>query len=137
MEDGTRNYMRNKSREGFTYLELIIAIVILVPVILGLIQATAYSNKMSELARSVTTAIADASSVMENIRNTARSGLGSVTGAYPSGSAVAGYSNLTSEQIVVTYPSATADPLDITITVTWEQGGRSMTRIVKSKVTQK
>lgn len=129
--------MQNISRKGFTYLELVIAMVILVPVILGLIQATAYSNKMSSLARSVTVAIADASSVMENIRNTARNGLGSVTAAYPNGNPVAGYANLTNEQIVVTYPNPIADPLDITITVTWEQEERFMTRVLRSKVTQK
>lgn len=128
-----------KGIKGFTFIELLICIAIIIPVLLGVIGVDIYMTRAGDTSRQVINALQDANTVIERIRNTASNqGLTAVTAAYPSGQAVAGFATLTNEQVVVTYPSATADPLTITVTVTWQNSeGRNMSRALATQVTRR
>ena len=69
----------------------------------------------------------DAHRVLELMRNTSATGNfpGNVTNAYPPGGNIAGFNSLDGEQVAVTYADPTTDPLDITVTTSWREGGRS------------
>lgn len=127
-----------KANQGFTFIELLICIAIIIPVLLGAIGIDVYMMRAGQASRGVMTALQDANTVIERIRNVASNqGLNQVTATYPTGQAVAGFAGLTNEQVVVTYPSATADPLAITVTVTWQDAGRNMTRALSTQVTRR
>ncbi len=124
-------------RRGFTFIEILFAVAIVIPVLLGIIGVTVYSLRVTDSARMITTAVQDAHTVIERIRNISGNGLSQVTATYPSGQAVAGFNNLTAEQIVVTYPNAAADPLAVTVTVTWSDQNRNMSRSLWTQVTRR
>jgi len=118
-------------------MELVIVLGILMPVTLAIVAANVYTFRVSETAQGSTIAIQDAHATIERIRNTSKQGLAQVTTTFPSGAAVAGFANLPAEQVVVTYPSASADPLAITVTVTWLDRNRNMARALSTWVTQR
>lgn len=128
-----------RRRKGFTLIEVLMALLVVIPVILGTIGVNIYTYRTSETSRNTMTAVQDANTVVERIRNVASGqGLNQVVATYPSGQAVSGFANLTNEQVVVTYPSSTADPLAITITVTWQDPqGRAMSRALVTQVTRR
>ena len=131
-----KNPIKNQKR-GFTLMEVVLALAILIPAVFAIIGANHYMIRMSESSRRITTALQDAHTLIERIRNTSEQGLNQVTAAYPSGGAVAGFLNLPGEQITVTYPSASADPLAITVMVNWTDQGRAMSRSLSTQVTQR
>src|SRR3989338_8574101 len=106
-------------KKGFTLIELMIALCIVLPVLLGAIGLNVYIFRLAETSRRSTVAIQDAHTVIEQIRNTSKTNLAQVVTNYPNGQAAAGFNNLPSEQVIVTYPNASADPLAITVTVNW------------------
>lgn len=124
-------------KQGFSLIELIIAISIVVPVLLGAIGLNVYVFRMNETSRRAVVALQDAHTVIERIRNTSETSLAQVTSIYPSGQAVSGFSNLPSEQVTVTYPNASADPLAITVTVSWTDRQGPMTRSLATQVTHR
>ncbi len=128
-----------KGNTGFTFIELLICIAIIIPVLLGVFGVDIYLSRASDTSRQVMAALQDANTVIERIRNVASNqGLTQVTATYPSGQAVAGFTGLTNEQAVVTYPNAVADPLAITVTVTWQDAaGRNLTRALSTQVTRR
>lgn len=128
-----------KGKQGFTFIELLVCIAIIIPVLLGVFGVNIYLCRAGEMSRQVMTALQDANTVIERIRNVASNqGLTVVTATYPTGQAVAGFTSLTNEQVVVTYPNAVADPLAITVTVTWlDTAGRNMTRALSTQVTRR
>lgn len=127
-----------KQKEGFTFVEILVALLIIIPVLLGLIGVNIYTFRAAESSKMIITAIQDAHTVIERIRYVATNqGLAQVVLNYPSGQAVAGFTNLDNEQIVVTYPNALADPLAITVSVNWRDHSRSMTRSLLTQVTRR
>ncbi len=64
--------MHNK--KGFTLVEILFALAIVIPVLLGIIGVTSYSLRIGETARMTTTAVQDAHTVIERIRNTSKNG---------------------------------------------------------------
>ncbi len=126
-----------RDRKGFTFIEILFSLAVIIPVLLGIIGITTYSLRIADTARTTTTAVQDAHTVIERIRNTSTNGLNQVVATYPTGQAVAGFNNLTNEQIVVTYPNAAADPLAITVTVTWSDQNRNMSRSLWTQVTRR
>ncbi|MBI4549473.1 MAG: prepilin-type N-terminal cleavage/methylation domain-containing protein [Candidatus Omnitrophica bacterium] len=127
-----------QNQRGFTFVELLVAIAIVIPVLMGMIGVNLYTFRVGETSRSVMTAMQDGHSVIESIRNVANNqGLNAVAANFPSGQAVAGFANLTNEQIIVTYPNAAQDPLQITVTVTWLDRQRAMSRSLVTQVTRR
>ena len=125
---------RNKSQagpKGFTLLELMIAVVLMGLGLLGMLLANTYIQRTSEAAYERMVATQDAHRVIELMRNVSSNGNfpANVTGTYPSGAAVPGFTNLTGEQVVVAYANSLADPLDITVTTLWLELGRRNTTV--------
>ena len=128
----------NKQREkGFTIIEVLFAIAILVPVCFAVIGINFYMTRAADSARMTITALQDAHTVIERIRDASRQGLNRVTTNFPDGQAVPGFANLTNEQIVVDYANPAADPLATTVTATWTDGGRNMRRDLSTQITQR
>jgi prepilin-type N-terminal cleavage/methylation domain-containing protein len=130
-----------KSQAGFTFAELMIALVILTLVIGGYIGANVKAQQTAEAMHERTLAIQDANRVIELMRNVSRIGTfpGNVVAAYPDESTLAGLANLTNEVITVSYNGNTsANPLDVTITVTWlSYSQREHTETVQTYITQR
>lgn len=124
-------------KKGFTLIELLIALCIVLPVLLGAIGLNVYIFRLAETSRHSTIAIQDAHAVIEQLRNTSKTSLAQVVANYPSGQAVAGFNNLPSEQVIVTYPNANADPLAITVTVTWSDRQGNLSRALNTWVTRR
>lgn len=124
-------------REGFTLIELILAVAIILPVLLGAIGLNVYVFRATETSRRTMVALQDAHTVVERIRNTSETSLSAVTSAYPDSQAVTGFSNLPSEQITVDYANINADPLDLIVTVSWLDRGRTMVRNLSTQVTKR
>ena len=97
-----------KPKNGFSLIELMFALAILVPVTLAIISANVYALRVSETARGVTVAMQDAHTIIERVRNTSKQGLAQVVATFPSGQVVANAATLPGEQVTVTYPNANA-----------------------------
>ncbi len=123
--------------KGFTVLELLFVMAIMIPALLGIIGVNLFAIRAGESARQITKAIQDANTTIERIRDTSKQSLAQVTSTYPNGQTVSGFSNLTSEQVVVTYANTSADPLAVTVTVTWSDRGRTMSRALTTQVTKR
>ena len=129
-----------EKEEGFTLVEALITILVVGLALLASLVATTAIQRTSESAHERAVAIQDANRAIEQMRNTAKNGSfpSVVTAAYPENTAVAGFTNLTSEGVNVTYVSATADPLDATVTVTWtDNTNRSATASLRTLITQR
>lgn len=115
-----------RGMKGFTLFELMVAVVLIGVGLLGMLLANTYVQKTSEAANERIVATQDAHRVIELMRNASASGTfpANVTSAYPNGGTVPGFANLTGEQVVVTYASSSADPLDIMVTTNWLELGR-------------
>ncbi len=128
------------SSKGFTLIELLVALVVIVVGLLGILLANIFVQSSSEAAYQRMVAMQDAHRVIELMRNASSTGNFpiNVTAAFPSGGAVAGFNNLTNEQVAVAYANAASDPLDITVTTTWrEHGRRNSTAQLRTLMTQR
>lgn len=131
---------RLDERKGFTLIELMIALLVLTLAIVGYVGANVIAQRNSGEMHERTVAIQDANRVIEQMRDTSRTGTfpGNVVSLYPQAGVVAGINNLTNEQITVTYANTTANPLDATITVTWlSYTRRQNTETVRTYITQR
>lgn len=135
-----KEMMKRNRQGGFTLIELMIALFVTTLAIMGYIGANSVIQKNSDSSYEQTVATQDAHRVIELMRNTAQTGTfpGNVTTAYPNGGTVGGFTNLTNEQITSAYISTTANPLDITVTVTWlSTTGRTMSIALRTLITQR
>ena len=114
-----------KGKNGFALLELMIAVAVIAVGLLTMLLANTSSRQMGEGVSERMVALQDAQRVVELMRSTSATGAfpANVTAAYPNRAAVAGFNNLTNEQVRVSYADTTADPLDITVTVGWRTRG--------------
>ena len=112
--------------QGFALLEVLFGLFIVGLGLMGLLLANVNIQKVSDAGYERVVATQDAHRVLELIRNASASGNfpGNVTAVYPNGGIVRGFNNLNSEQIAVTYANPLANPLDITVTASWREGGR-------------
>lgn len=132
------------SKKGFTLLEFLIASVILF-VALGLaIGAGSSLYNANELAYQVVTATEDAHRAIEQMRqqSTVGSFPANVVNQFPAGQPIPGFVSLNGETVIPTYVNTTADPLNVTVTVTWNsvtQNGNSrvVTRQLTTLITQR
>lgn len=126
--------------DGFTLIELMITMAVIVLALVGYIGANSAIQRSDEAAFERSVALQDANRVLEQIRNAAASGTfpQNVTSAFPNASTVAGFTSLTNQQVLVSYADTSADPLDVTVTVTWQRSGlRSVSAALRSLVTQR
>ena len=114
-----------------------VAMLVFTTVFLSVVVVNMNALRTSDTSHMVVTALQDAHTTIEQIRNTSTQGLAQVTATFPNGAAVQGFFNLVGELVVVTYPNPKVDPLNITVTVTWQDRGRAMTRSLNTQVTQR
>ncbi len=129
---------RNGNERGFTLIEIMITTAVVALVILGFVGATTSVQKVNQAAYERSISFQDANRVVEQMRDAAASGTfpANVTASY-SGT-LSGFSNLTNETVTVSYASATADPLDATVTVSYKEGGtRTVTNSIRTYITQR
>ena len=129
-----------KQSKGFTLLELMIAMFILTVGLLGILLTNTTSKNASVRMNERILALQDAQRVIELMRSTSSVGNfpGNVTNAYPNGSPILGFDTLTNEAISVDYTDIEADPLDVTVNVTWsELGTRDATTQLRTLITQR
>jgi len=127
-------------RSGFTMIELMVSIIVVGFALLAVLLANTAIQQASERARERMIATQDAHRVVELIRNASVNGNfpANVVTAFPNGGAVAGFNNLTNEQVVASYSNTAVDPLDITVTTTWlEQGRRNALVQLRTLMTQR
>ncbi len=132
------NMLRNE--KGFTLVELMITAFVVVTIIVGFLGSATALQAANQAAFERSIALQDANQVIELLRNTAATGTfpGNVTAAYPNNSTVSGFTSLTNESVRVTYTSATANPLDVTVTVSYsENGTRNMSTSLRTFITQR
>lgn len=123
---------------GFTLIELMIAAVILFVALILALEASSNLNQGNELAHQTVIALEDAHRTIESMRKDSATGTfpGNVVAKYPAGQPIQGFNTLNGEQVVPTYVSTTANPLNITITVTWNAVTKtSGTRVMSTQVT--
>lgn len=113
-----RNY-KSKLVRGFTLLELMVAVAILLIVITGLLTAFINCILLNESNNNLVKAANDAQYVLEQIKALAYTDISAYS--YPT------FNNLPSETITLTRPGSISDPLrTITVAVSWQE--RTQTR---------
>ncbi len=130
-------------KHGFTLIELLITVLICVVALIAYLSSTASLQRTTEGAYEQIIATQDASRAIEQIRNTANTGIfpGNITSPpspYQNNAVLPGFANLNGEQVVVSYLNPNADPLDVTATVTWQTNARRQaTTSLRTLVTQR
>jgi Tfp pilus assembly protein PilE len=107
-----------RSAAGFTFLEVVIATVLLATAALVAFPTMLSFFELSDSAREENVATHDLMAAVEDLLCTP---FALVTTTYPDGQAVPKYTrlHLRDEQIVVRYVDPAVDPLLITVTATW------------------
>jgi prepilin-type N-terminal cleavage/methylation domain-containing protein len=112
-----------KERDGFTLLELTIAVAVLLIVLAGTAQALVSYYVAMDMNDQRHTAMRHCTGVlnqMRNVRDTNPADFpGAILTAWPDGSEVQNMATLPEETITVTYVSVTANPLAVNVTSQW------------------
>lgn len=130
--------------KGFSLIEVMFAMMIFAIASVFLMGFYVGTAGLNEQSRNLTQAMNDAKILMEEIRDTAQTGgltgAGGVTGAFPAGQNLGpanGLTSLRNEQVAVTYTNPAADPLPVTVQVTWDERGRQRTATLDTLVTRR
>lgn len=133
----------NSSKAGFSFIELMISMAVASITVLFFVTTQNTLQINSETAYERKVAVQDAHRLIEQMRLTAKTGTFPAnvsTTAFPAGS-ITGYTSMSSsssETMTIAYVSTTADPLDVTITVSWTGYNRaSSTQTVRTLITQR
>ncbi|MBI3333502.1 MAG: type II secretion system protein [Candidatus Omnitrophica bacterium] len=130
--------MMRMGREGFTLVEVMAAMMVFAVVMVGLAGVFLGVARLGESSRHLNRAMADARTVLDAIRDGSASGLAGVTGTnWTTWSQVNGLTSLPSEAVTVTYVNQAADPLSVTIQVSWLERGRTKRAAVDTVVTRR
>ncbi|MFA6600304.1 MAG: prepilin-type N-terminal cleavage/methylation domain-containing protein [Candidatus Omnitrophota bacterium] len=117
-----------KNQRGFTLVEVVLAMGVVVIAVIGIISANVLIQQHDETAFENSVALQDSQRVMEQMRNVASNAGGlfpnNVVNAFPNNALIAGFANLTSETARVSYANTAVTPLDVTVTVTWQDARR-------------
>ncbi len=131
---------RFHDRIGSTFVELLVALFVLVTASSGLLGAYLSGHLLNEQARQERMAYEDMRDMMERIQAT---GFAALAATFPTGTAngggaptpyelIVGVYTLPNEQITVTYPVVAADRREILVTLTWTQRTRARTASVST-----
>jgi len=127
---------------GFTFIELMIAMVIASLTILFFVTTQNTLQVNAEMAYEKKVAAEDAHRFISQMRLTAKTGTfpSNLVTAYGAG-AITGYTSLptsAAETMALSYVSTTADPLDVTVTVSWTgYNRRATTQTMRTLITQR
>ncbi len=119
-----------KIKKGFTLFEVLIAMAVFVTamgILVGVFLNVAHLNESS---RNLSQALADAQSVLEAMRDTSTTGLGTVTATdWAAWALNNGLTSLPNERVTVNYVDPIADPLEVNVQIDWTErlGARSAT----------
>jgi prepilin-type N-terminal cleavage/methylation domain-containing protein len=130
------------AKSGFTLLELMIGVAVLVIALVGLIAAYIGCFTLNNSARNLTIAINDAQCVAEEIRDVnipsdivIEDWTAWAANDPPAGG---GCNSLDNEIVIVTYPAGTtAAPLQILITVAWTEKNRQRSTRVATLLSER
>lgn len=130
-------------RAGFTLIELMIAIIVLLVAVLGTFTSQLKSRELLQTSRETTIAMADLQGAMEQVLLRPVDLLPIGSSAYADDQPIAAYTNLhlPNQLIVADYPGfaggAVPDPLPIVLTMTWtDPRGRPRTKTLRSMKTR-
>ncbi|MCM8773619.1 MAG: prepilin-type N-terminal cleavage/methylation domain-containing protein [Candidatus Omnitrophica bacterium] len=133
-----------RKRSGITLVEILIAITIIIFAAVAIIQFYLVCLSLSEINKEETIAMADLTNMMEAIKCTPFS---NIIVDFPNGvsdgpigkeySTIVGGYVLTDEHIVVTYVDQNSDPLEIMVSVSWnDRRGQTRTKYLVTKRTR-
>lgn len=131
--EGGNRQMQVRDSKGLTLVEIVLATSIFVTAVVGLVGFLISSSYLIDITRDRDVAILDLRNIMEKIRATP---FDSITSRFPDAvtdgsmsnpySTILGGYSLINEHITVSYADVNADPLEISVAVTWQcKRGRS------------
>ena len=125
-----------KYRKGMTLVEVMVVLLLLAGIIAGFLSVNGASLTLLEQLSSSVVAVNDARSVIENMRNIDPFNAANLIFLYPDGGTVAGFNNLNLETIRINYLNIASDPIQVTVTVTWQgKGNRAFTEQLTTLLT--
>lgn len=123
---------------GFTLAELMVAVMVFTIGAVALMGVYLGVSQLGEAGRNVAQAMADARVVLEGIRDTSTAGLPAVTATnWTTWAVTNGLTLLNNESVTVTYANPAADPLPVTVQVSWQDRGRARSASVDTLVTRR
>ena len=138
------------TQDGFTLVEVMVAIAIVTTVLVALLCALGAAAALTENARELTQAMEDGRTVLERIRGDVQASADITTFAanYPEATyedwvaaqqaAETGFASLDSEAVSVEYGAAGDDPLGTAVTVAWQaRGGRARSVTLQTQMTRR
>ena len=124
----------HQNQKGYTLVEVMVSALILATVIVGIMQLFIYTSILAQLAGDKITALNEAQSTMDQIRNT---NFSSIATTYPSGTTFTLPSQLTGNG-VITLDTTDSNLYGVTLTVTWlNKRGQGSTITLVSKVAKR
>ena len=115
-----------RTKKAITLVEILIAVLIISVTVGIILQSYTYHLYLIEVARGISTAVADIRDIIENILNTPAN---EILTDFPNGVADGGVANdytvlvggytLANQEITVSYTDTGANPLEVICTVTW------------------
>lgn len=126
-------FFQKRKKKGMSLVELLISVFVLSIGILGLMLFFTNAMLSTELAREITVATSHAEYTLEEMKT--RSTLANITSTnWVSWYTGQSLNTLNSEALTVTITNTSADPLDITATITWNKRGRTNTVSLTTKI---
>ncbi len=123
---------------GFTLIEVVVSMLVFAISMVGLAGFYLGSARLGEGERNLTQATNDARIVMEAIRDVSAAGLATVTATNWTNWATAnGLTSLPAEVTTVTYANPAADPLSVTVQVSWQERNRARMSVLSTLVTRR
>lgn len=129
---------RMKCKNGFTLLELLISCFILVFASASILLMFITSTFLLDDSRHATVALNDAQTVLEEIRRVANASLSNVVSTdWQNWAAGNGLNTLNEENIQVTFADSSSDPLEVNVSVNWNEKTRARALKLKQIITQR
>jgi Tfp pilus assembly protein PilV len=127
--------MKKTSVAGVTFVELLITIFVFTGAILGALMFFVNAMIASQYAKDITVVTSHAEYLMEEMES--RSTLTNITATnWSSWYSSQALATLPSEAITVTFTNATADPLNISVNVSWLTKRRSLNQTFATRMTK-